>query len=1000
MADVWPLVRSGDVAGCTNAADAAAGVGVIRRLSPPPDDGLALLAEAAALEAPEREQGPTRWDAREQGPTQGRRGEAPLTPREAVFCRSLASRCDRCGMRQGYILGMSGFGWRQRTHDQRCSRRNLRGRRAPPRAVADLPRPSVPRESTGILWASALSRGDDGTEAAKGQPGKALAEDQETPWASARASAARASSARDSSALAAALPSASGARGSDALAGAAAAAAAEQAERAEQAEQAEQAPQPRALSVSAPRNSWPLPAARSAGVERPPWAAGEEGAGCLTSVGERSVEVVELPASSSAGVDARPWDALPSVGAGHSGRTVQPLADSSLTTSEGGHDGQALAGAASNHGPVTPLGSSVGQGSALAASSGGATTPAAPAASAALAPGGSEARQLRTARAALSAADAGSDASVVWKERVSGVFGWLTRRAPAPLVAPLAAAAPELPAAAAVAATARPSAELAEGAEATQEPTETESAAVPWALQPSVGTWLLRQPRPCDEAVVDGLATVWTYVSALGGKPTTELEAIIAQVSAEARCKLLGALESVPPSAVVGEGSASGASSALGQTTASQAAAQAAEDGGGRSPGRGARYLSAPCRHCGSRPGFMLGLRGFGWHEASHEARCARRQAARQRRSDCGDVANGPDGPRGDASAVPLATPAAEAAVAPAAELAAASTSEAILPAAEPVTQAALEEPLLETPTAVVAALLEPLVKSFTDQFIDSMAHAASMSTTSRSVSQCDRESGAELPVHLQLTDEEEQEARLLFELCDVDGSDTITLHEFAAACVKHERVAVFVGLRLGSEDVARLRALRISEQAAKGSRDAAGSGDGAGTGDKGKRKRGRRREASPISSAPAPAAPPSAARKLSSDNLFEEMGDGGREIEWEEFKVFVAQRRAQGGFGRAAAPSGSLPRLPLLRPEDKVDLIFDMCDVNQNGSINLTELAAFCVKHPKVAETVGLKALQVSPTRSRRNFDELFADMDADGSRDVSLDEFRTFVAKWSARQ
>merc|ERR1712176_346855 len=44
-----------------------------------------------------------------------------------------------------------------------------------------------------------------------------------------------------------------------------------------------------------------------------------------------------------------------------------------------------------------------------------------------------------------------------------------------------------------------------------------------------------------------------------------------------------------------------------------------------------------PCARCGKRPGFFLGLKGFGWRMAGHDARCAKRFERRlQNRVDAG----------------------------------------------------------------------------------------------------------------------------------------------------------------------------------------------------------------------------------------------------------------------------------------------------------------------------------------------------------------------------
>eukprot|EP00929_Paragymnodinium_shiwhaense_P015523 TRINITY_DN123629_c0_g1_i1.p1 TRINITY_DN123629_c0_g1~~TRINITY_DN123629_c0_g1_i1.p1 ORF type:complete len:853 (+),score=191.19 TRINITY_DN123629_c0_g1_i1:112-2670(+) len=224
------------------------------------------------------------------------------------------------------------------------------------------------------------------------------------------------------------------------------------------------------------------------------------------------------------------------------------------------------------------------------------------------------------------------------------------------------------------------------------------------------------------------------------------------------------------------------------------------------------------------------------------------------------------------------------------------------------------------------------------------------------------------------LTAEEEAKARLIFELCDVDGTQTITMHEFVTVCVKHAEVAAFIAMPWLQEE----------QLAAAGNKSK-----------KNKKKRGAAR----LSVGPG----------LTS--LFDEMGGGEREVNWEEFKEFVRKRRAAGLDGRQSTGSvtsgtsmgNSCMKPPLLSEDVETELIFEICDTDGNGTISLTELAAACIKYSKVGEFVGViaprqradeaKSGAEKVTKRRSSADLLFAEMDVDDSKTVTKEEFRSFV-------
>eukprot|EP00927_Polykrikos_kofoidii_P052063 TRINITY_DN45829_c0_g1_i1.p1 TRINITY_DN45829_c0_g1~~TRINITY_DN45829_c0_g1_i1.p1 ORF type:complete len:351 (+),score=65.75 TRINITY_DN45829_c0_g1_i1:90-1055(+) len=205
----------------------------------------------------------------------------------------------------------------------------------------------------------------------------------------------------------------------------------------------------------------------------------------------------------------------------------------------------------------------------------------------------------------------------------------------------------------------------------------------------------------------------------------------------------------------------------------------------------------------------------------------------------------------------------------------------------------------------------------------------------------------AGLPVE-PLSAEEERETRILFELCDTDGSESLSMHEFIAMCVKHPSVAKF---------------LRFPTSGREG-----------------------------------------LGRRASADLHWKALGLGGSsdEIRWEDFKLAVTKiRMERGGCGASseqASSAESASRLALIPDEDELNLIFDMCDADDNGVISMTELAAFCVKRTEVAQSLGfIPKEDTGPTmvrrRSRTCVETLFNTMDCNANGVICLEEFRRFV-------
>jgi len=185
-----------------------------------------------------------------------------------------------------------------------------------------------------------------------------------------------------------------------------------------------------------------------------------------------------------------------------------------------------------------------------------------------------------------------------------------------------------------------------------------------------------------------------------------------------------------------------------------------------------------------------------------------------------------------------------------------------------------------------------------------------------------------------------EAQARRIFERLDCDGSGRVSVTEFAALLIKDQCVAAFLGLG----------------------------------------GRGRARNA---------------------DVRFQEMcGEGEQELTWPAFLRFLALRGAsmaeQGEHEEQEDEEPASAAMQLLPEEEseKACRIFESIDADSSGSITCGELAVAYVRNPGVAEFMAGASCHGS--RRRRSADKLFDEMDANGDRKISLDEFLTFVARW----
>lgn len=104
--------------------------------------------------------------------------------------------------------------------------------------------------------------------------------------------------------------------------------------------------------------------------------------------------------------------------------------------------------------------------------------------------------------------------------------------------------------------------------------------------------------------------------------------------------------------------------------------------------------------------------------------------------------------------------------------------------------------------------------------------------------------------------------------------------------------------------------------------------------------------------------------------------------------------------FEKLTNPAAAAAAAPRMSSEEKIDLIFESCDVQKRGEISLAAFAAFCIKRPNVSAVVGMKKAKLSDGKRKRvGTDDLFAQIDTDGSGKVSRQELRAFVWKQHAR-
>jgi hypothetical protein len=120
-----------------------------------------------------------------------------------------------------------------------------------------------------------------------------------------------------------------------------------------------------------------------------------------------------------------------------------------------------------------------------------------------------------------------------------------------------------------------------------------------------------------------------------------------------------------------------------------------------------------------------------------------------------------------------------------------------------------------------------------------------------------------------------------------------------------------------------------------------------------------------------------------------------------EEIKNFTdmnfIRRQAMRDFRRLSLekPSWSSPLPPELPTQDSAEYlleIFNMCDKNNDGKINKRELIKVCRQDPKVAEFFVLSTHIRQEDGSRDSMEKLFQEIDSDGDRELSWEEFHDY--------
>eukprot|EP00418_Pyrodinium_bahamense_P096830 CAMPEP_0179045160 /NCGR_PEP_ID=MMETSP0796-20121207/18037_1 /TAXON_ID=73915 /ORGANISM="Pyrodinium bahamense, Strain pbaha01" /LENGTH=372 /DNA_ID=CAMNT_0020741563 /DNA_START=326 /DNA_END=1444 /DNA_ORIENTATION=- len=188
-----------------------------------------------------------------------------------------------------------------------------------------------------------------------------------------------------------------------------------------------------------------------------------------------------------------------------------------------------------------------------------------------------------------------------------------------------------------------------------------------------------------------------------------------------------------------------------------------------------------------------------------------------------------------------------------------------------------------------------------------------------------------------------EAQTRRSFERLDCDGTGRVSVTRFTALAIKDKRIAALVGLT-------------------------------------GRSKADRAQARSP-------------------DVIFREMCNAGeQDLTWPAFQHFVALRLASAAereeqdcredTERVATAEQLLPD----EVSEQARQVFETIDTDRSGSITGGELAVACVMNRSVAEFVA--GVSHHGTCQRRSADKLFDEMDANGDREISLDEFQRFVA------
>jgi len=128
---------------------------------------------------------------------------------------------------------------------------------------------------------------------------------------------------------------------------------------------------------------------------------------------------------------------------------------------------------------------------------------------------------------------------------------------------------------------------------------------------------------------------------------------------------------------------------------------------------------------------------------------------------------------------------------------------------------------------------------------------------------------------------------------------------------------------------------------------------------------------------------------KADAQHIYLVLGPPTQRLDYDSFKRGVVSVRGEGGA------------TTIMNEEHKLATIYNTIDVDGGGTVSMHELSAFCIKHPKVADLVGIGRKQRSgeggKSLKRMSTDGLFNKM-AKGSTTLTRKQFFEYVREHGA--